>query len=446
MIAPAQAADPVDHRRFRLRGYRWAICAALFIVIAFNYIDRFVLSDLQPTLHTRLHIGDIGYGQIVAAFSATFALGYALCGWFMDKVGIRLGFLITVVIFSIAEAGMALADSVTGFIIANALLGLAQAATFPGAIKAVGQWFPKKEQAIVIGIINGATSAGVILAPILVTLSIPWFGWRGAFVAAGLLGLLWVIWLFFRYRDPAVNPRMSQAELDYIGNNKSRPAAHISWWSLLGYRQSWTYIIAVAMTGPIWWFYLAWIPNFFNEQHHLNIKSMVLPVLIIYGMADAGSVFGGWLSSWLLAGGWSANTARKTAMLVCALFVLPVFIAARCDNVWLAALLLGMATGGHQGFSSNIYAMACDTMPGKVIGSLVGLGGLVGSGLSTFSALAVGWILHVTHNSYALLFAIPSLAYLATLLVIHLMNPRWRAVQDAAGAISESDTVRVTTV
>ncbi len=434
MTDPAPAAAANDHRRFRLRGYRWVICAALFIVIAFNYIDRFVLSDLQPILHTQLHIGDIAYGQIVAAFSATFALGYALCGWFMDKVGIRLGFLITVVVFSVAEAGMALADGVTGFIIANAVLGLAQAATFPGAIKAVRQWFPKKERAIVIGIVNGATSAGVILAPILVSQSIPWVGWRGAFVAAGIMGLFWVIWWFFQYRDPLVNPRVSPAELDYIGSNASPPTAHIRWLSLLTYRQSWAYIIAVAMTGPIWWFYLAWIPNFFNRQHHLDIKSMVLPVLIIYGMADAGSVFGGWLSSWLLAGGWSANAARKTAMLVCALFVLPVFIAARCDNVWLASLLLGMATGGHQGFSSNIYAMACDTMPGKVIGSLVGLGGLVGSGLSTFTALAVGWILHVTHNSYALLFAIPSLAYLATLLVIHIINPHWRSAQ--GGAIS----------
>ena len=214
MTDPALAVKAIDQRRFRLRGYRWVICAALFVVIAFNYIDRFVLSDLQPTLHAQLHFGDIAYGQIVAAFSATFALGYALCGWFMDKVGIRLGFLITVVVFSVAEAGMALADSVTGFIIANAILGLAQAATFPGAIKAVGQWFPKKERAIVIGIINGATSAGVILAPILVTLSIPWFGWRGAFIAAGILGLFWVIWWFFKYHDPSVNPRVSQAELD----------------------------------------------------------------------------------------------------------------------------------------------------------------------------------------------------------------------------------------
>jgi ACS family hexuronate transporter-like MFS transporter len=432
MNSATDAPEVVDHRRFRLRGYRWVICAAIFIIISFNYIDRFVLSELQPTLHSQLHIGDIGYGQIVAAFAATFGLGYALCGWFMDKVGIRLGFLIIVVAFSLAEAAMALANGVMGFVIANALLGLTQAATFPGAIKAIGQWFPQKERALVIGIANGATSVGVILAPILVSLSIAWFGWRGAFVVAGSLGLLWVVWWGLRYRDPASNPHLSQAELDYIGNNKAAPEPHIPWVALLGYRQSWAYIIAVAMTGPIWWFYLAWIPNFFNKQHHLNIKGMILPVLIIYGLADAGSVFGGWLSSWLLAGGWSANAARKTAMLVCALCVMPVFIAARCDNLWLAALLLGLATGGHQGFSSNIYAMACDTMPGKVLGSLVGLGGLVGSGISAFAALAVGWLLHVTHNSYTLLFAIPSLAYLATLLVIHLINPQWLTAQNAA--------------
>jgi len=414
-------------RGFRWGGYRWAVCLGLFLVTTINYMSRFMISLLEPDLVKYLHFTTADYGYIAAAFSFTYAIGYALCGWFMDAVGVWLGFAITVALFSGAEMGMAFTTTVLGFIIIQGIMGIAQGANFPGAIKAVALWFPKKERALTTGIFNAGTSLGVVAAPVLVSLTVARFGWQSGFVSAGLVGILWVAWWLWRYRDPDKNPRLTSEELAYIRSDAPEKPHKIRWITLLKYRQSWAFIIATMLTSPVWWFWLIWIPSFLNGKFKIHIKHMILPMVIIYGLADLGSIAGGSLSSWLIARGWSLNASRKTAMLICALLVVPVFAAALVHNYLLAAAFIGLACAGHQGFSANLFTMASDTMPSKVVGSLVGLGGFVASLISTGVSAGVGWFLTVSHNEYFGLFAIASSAYLVALLIIHVFLPRWQS-------------------
>ncbi len=433
--------EPAQIGGFKWRGYRWAVCLGLFLITTINYMDRFMISLMEPNLRKYFHFSQIDYGNIAAVFSLTYAVGYALCGWFMDAVGVWIGFAITVVVFSGAEMGMALATTVLGYMIIQGIMGLAQGANFPGAIKAVAQWFPKKERAFTTGVFNAGTSLGVVAAPIIVGLTASQFGWQSGFITAGLVGLVWVAWWLWRYRDPDNNPRLTSDELAYIRSDASEKPHKIRWITLLQYKQSWAFVIATMLTSPVWWFWLFWIPDFLNRKFSIHIKHMILPMLIIYGMADIGSIGGGWLSSWLIARGWSLNASRKTAMLISGLLVVPVFAAAWASNYLIAALFIGFACAGHQGFSANLYTMASDTMPGKVVASLVGVGGFAASIISMFVSAGVGWFLDVTHNHYIVLFLIASAAYLVALLVIHLLNPRWQAVHEV---INEAPTVPLT--
>ncbi len=417
-------------RGFKWRGYRWAVCLGLFLITTINYMDRFMISLVEPNLHKYFHFTQFDYGKIAAAFSLMYAVGYALCGWFMDTVGVWIGFALTVIVFSGAEMGMALATTVSGYMIIQGIMGVAQGANFPGAIKAVAQWFPKRERAFTTGLFNAGTSLGVVAAPIIVSLTVAEFGWQSGFVTAGLVGLVWVAWWLWRYRDPDKNPRLSAEELAYIRSDAPEKPHKIGWFTLLKYRQSWAFIIATLFTSPVWWFWLFWIPDFLNRKFSIHIKHMILPMVIIYGMADLGSIGGGWLSSWLIARGWSLNAGRKTAMLICALLVVPVFAAAWVSNYLVAALFIGFACAGHQGFSANLFTMASDTMPGKVVASLVGLGGFAASIVSMFVSAGVGWFLTATHNQYMALFIIAGSAYLVALLIIHLFIPRWESAHE----------------
>ena len=436
-MADSQASLPdlTQSRGFHWRGYRWAVCLGLFLITTINYLDRVMMSLLQPRLLTQLHFSQVEYGYIAAVFSATYAIGYALCGWFMDAVGVWIGFALTVIVFSGAEAGMYFATTVAGYMAIQGIMGVAQGANFPGAIKAVGQWFPKKERALTTGIFNAGTSLGVALAALLVNQVAPRLGWQSGFLIAGGLGILWVLWWLLRYREPDRNPNLSAEELEYIRSDPPEKPHRIRWATLLGYKQSWAFIVGTLFTSPVWWFWLFWIPGFFYKVHHVKITAMLLPMIIIYAMADLGSIGGGWLSSWFLARGWSLNASRKATMLICALTVIPVFGAAFVGNYLLASVLVGLACAGHQGFSANLFTMASDTMPGKVVGSLVGLGGAAAAGLGFFVNAGVGWLLHLTHGKYEILFASAASAYLVALLLIHLINPRWESAHEVAGEI-----------
>lgn len=403
--------------------YRWGICALLFFATTINYMDRQIIGVLKPVLQEQFHWSEIDYSNIVFWFQTAYAAGYAGAGWIMDKVGVRIGFFGAVLVWSIAAMSHGLARSVAGFSFVRFGLGLAEGGNFPAAIKTVSEWFPKKERAFATGLFNAGSNVGALLTPLIV----PWitihYGWPTAFFITGSLGFIWIIFWFLFYRKPTTHPRLSAAELSHIQSDPPDPDTKIPWLQLLQYRQTWAFVVGMFFTSPIWWFYLYWIPDFLNKRHGLDLIHLGPPLVVIYLMTDVGSIGGGWLSSYLMQRGWSINTSRKTALLVCALCVVPIFMASKVDNLWMAVFLVGLAASAHQGFSANLYTLVSDTCPRHSVSSIVGIGGMAGAIGGMFISKLAGYVLEWT-GSYHVLFAIASSAYLAALGIIHILLPK----------------------
>jgi ACS family hexuronate transporter-like MFS transporter len=341
----------------------------------------------------------------------------------MDWLGTRKGFSLSVLLWSLAAMAHALVSSVAGFSVARFALGLGEAGNFPACIKTVAEWFPRKERAFATGIFNAGTNVGVLVAAV----TVPWltltYGWRWTFVITGLTGFVWLILWLALYRRPEEHPRLSAAELKYIRSDPAELQTKVPWRRLLPYKQTWAFAIGKFMTDPIWWIYLFWLPDFLKKSYGIDLRNIGLPLIIVYLMADAGSVAGGWLSSSLIKRGASVNRARKTAMLICALAVVPVVFAAKAANVWIAVLLVGLAAGAHQGWSANIFTTTSDMFPRQAVGSVVGIGGMAGAIGGMLIAKVVGYILQST-GSYVPIFLIAGSAYLVALAIIHLLAPK----------------------
>ena len=430
-VAPPQSdgtaaigtADAALHVRTRVGNFRWTICALLFFAATINYLDRQVIATLKDTLQTAGVWDEIGYSWVVFAFQTAYAIGLLIAGRVMDWLGTRKGFSLSVLIWSLAAMGHALVSTVGGFSAARFALGLGEAGNFPACIKTVAEWFPRKERALATGIFNAGTNVGVLIAAV----TVPWltltYGWRWTFVITGLTGFVWLIlWLAF-YRRPEEHPRLSSTERDYIRSDPPEPQVNVPWRRLLPYRQTWAFAIGKFMTDPIWWIYLFWLPDFLKKAYGIDLKSVGLPLVIVYLIADAGSVAGGWISSSMIKRGVSANRARKTAMLICALAVVPVVFAAKASSVWIAVLLIGLAAGAHQGWSANLFTTTSDMFPRQAVGSVVGIGGMAGAIGGMLISKVVGYILQST-GSYVPIFIIAGSAYLIALTIIHLLVPR----------------------
>ena len=294
--------------------YRWVICALLFFATTINYVDRGVLGVLAPSLQKEIGWTDTQYGDINAAFSLAYAIGFLVLGRFIDRVGTRAGYAIALVAWSLAAAGHALARSAFGFGVARFFLGLGEAGNFPAAVKTTAEWFPRRERALATGVFNAGSNVGAVLAPLLVPVLALRFGWRAAFLFTGLIGLLWVAFWLPLYRRPERHPRVSPEELAWIQDEGPEPSQAIPWLALLPHRQTWAVAAGKFLTDPVWWFYLFWSAKFLSDRFGVDLKTIGPPLITIYLMADVGSVAGGWLSSWLLRRGWTANAARKTAM------------------------------------------------------------------------------------------------------------------------------------
>jgi ACS family hexuronate transporter-like MFS transporter len=437
-------------RAFSLGWSRWGICALLFFATTLNYIDRQVIGILKPELAAQLGWNEIDYSNIVFAFQVAYALGYVGAGRLIDRLGVRRGYALAVLFWSLAAMAhglirlvppaatlgpwaqpaarlvgnwlLAIPMTVLGFSAARFALGLAEGGNFPAAVKTVSIWFPRKERALATGLFNAGSNVGALVAPLLV----PWltiaFGWPTAFLATGALGFAWLAVWWLYYQEPEKHPRLSPAELAHIRSDPPDPTVQIPWRALLRYRQTWAFTVGMFLCAPIWWFYLYWIPDFLNKRYGLDLLHLGPPLVVIYLMTDVGSVGGGWRSSWLLKRGWSVNAARKTAMLVCALCVVPVFMTSSISHLWLATLLIGLATSAHQGFAANLYTLVSDTAPRQAVSSIVGIGGMAGAIGGMFIAKLAGYILQAT-GEYRLLFLIAACAYLVDLAIIHLLNP-----------------------
>lgn len=434
--------------------FRWRIVALLFLATTINYVDRQVLSftmtdelfrqemlDLapdytgMPTELTREATDrfKVLYGDVDAAFKFAYAIGFLLAGWLIDRIGTKRGFSLGIILWSAAALLTTFVGNMTGLRWTRALLGLGESANFPSAVKAVAEWFPKNERSFASGLFNAGTNVGIILTAISVPFIILQFGWRASFFLTGLLGIGLLILWWYTYSRPDRNPKLSASELAYIRSD-NEVVAHrkVSWTRLLGFKQTWAFAIGKFMADPIWWFYMSWLPDFFNSNdaldQKLDLKSFGMPFLIIYMVSDAGSVFFGWLSTQFMRWGWSANRARKTTMLICALCVVPIFFAAQTSSLTIAIALISLATAAHQGWAANTYTFASDLFPKSVVASVTGIGGMFGAVGGILLALLSGRI--ITAFGYLPMFIIASCSYLTALVLIHLVLPKMEPVRD----------------
>jgi MFS transporter, ACS family, hexuronate transporter len=403
--------------------YRWVVVALLFAATAINYIDRQMIGVLKPTLTKEFAWTEADFAHIVFWFQLAYAIGYMSFGKVVDVVGARLGYAVAIVVWTISHMAHGLAAGVTSFALARFGLGIGESGNFPAGIRAVTDWFPQKERAFAIGLFNAGANVGAIITPLLVPLLVLWFDWRMAFYITGIFGILWLIAWWALYRHPDQHPRVTPEELAWIRQDPADPVEPIGWGRLIMVRETWAYALGKFLIDPIWWFFLFWLPGYLFTRYHLDLKTFGLPLAAIYLISDFGSIAGGWMSSRLIKAGRTPNFARKITMLVCALCVLPIGFAQSLDNVWVAVLVIGLATAAHQAFSANLYTLPSDMFPRGAVGSVVGIGGTVGALGGMGMALFTGYILDAT-GSYNVLFAICASAYLTALLVVHLLSPK----------------------
>jgi ACS family hexuronate transporter-like MFS transporter len=404
-------------------NFRWVICALLFVGVTKNYMDRQVLGVLKGPLQHEFGWNEIDYGNLVFAFQSAYALGMIAMGRLIDRLGTRIGYALAMIFWSLASMAHAAAFSFTSFAAARSALGFGEAGVFPASIKSVAEWFPKKERALATGIFNAGTNIGAILTPLFVPWIAAHLGWRWAFMLTGGLGFAWLILWLALYRKPEESSSCTVEERRYIQSDPVESVERMKWAQLLPRRQTWAFAAGKFMIDPIWWFYLFWIPDYLQRQHGLHLTQIGLPILVIYVISDFGSIVGGWLSSSMIRRNVSVNAARKWAMFLCALCVVPVAIVFRLSGLWPATLLIGLAAAGHQGFSANLYTLTSDLFPTRAVASVTGIGGMAGAIGGMLIAQIVGHVLQWT-GSYMIPFLIAASAYLIALLFIHLLSPK----------------------
>jgi len=413
--------------------YRWAICALLFCVITINYVDRQVIGVLKPVIEKDMRWSEVDYGNIVTAFQASYGVGMILVGRWLDRIGTRRGMAFAIALWSVAAAFHSVARTVLQFILARAALGIAESAGYPGAVKSVAEWFPRKERALGVGILNAGANVGVLLTPIVGIMVAGQWGWRAAFLVTGLLGLLVLVAWLRMYRLPEDHPHILAPERAHIVQDGEDAAGRpLGWGAALGQRQAWYFICGKFFTDPVWYLFLFWLPDFFSKTQGMelfpkgegSVLKTIGPALIaVYLLADVGSIAGGWLSSHWIQRGWSVNRARKTTLFLAALCALPLVSVASIDNAAVVVALIGLGTAGHQAFSSNIYAMISDLYPRRAVATVAGLGGAAGALGGILIAQATGWTLQLT-GSYVPIVLYAGIAYLLAFAVIHLLVPK----------------------
>ena len=413
----------------RLTHQRWVVCSLLFLATVIAYLDRGVIAYLETFLEGIIPgLNSVKYGTILAAFQLAYAVGMFFAGGVADRLGTRKAFALAIGLWSLAAMLPGAAFSVLTLGIAMALLGLGEAALFPVCIKTVAEWFPKRERATATGIFNSGANVGNILVPLIVPTLVLWFTWRGSFVVAGALGLVWMAAWMAYYRPPEKHPTVSPEDLALILSDPVEKVQSVPWARVFPCKETWAYAIAKFLTDPIWWFYLFWLPRYLQTTYHLSLATNRLPVVAVYSISIVGSVGGGWLSSALMNRGMTTNRARKTAMLLCAVLVTPVFAAPFVHHLWLVVGLVGLAAAAHQGWSATLLTFPSDVFPKAAVGSASGVGGMFGALGGVLLQFATGVIVQVTH-SYVPLFVLACCAYLIALGMVHAISPRMEAAK-----------------
>ena len=422
-------------------NYRWVVVALLFFATTINYLDRQVIGFLKPKLQEEFFWTETDYSHIVIAFQAAYAIGLLAFGGFIDKIGTKLGYIISLVVWSLAAVLHAVVKTTVGFGAVRAALGLGEAGNFPAAIKVVAEWFPKKERALATGIFNSGANIGAVLAPAMVPWILGIYGWQMAFIITGAIGFVWLFFWVILYEIPSRHKKINAAEFEHIHSDideqvtENTPEERIKWGRLFGIRQTWVFVVGKFLTDPMWYFFLFWLPSYFSSTFKLDLSKPTLPLILIYTATTIGSIGGGFLSSWFIKRGMPIFKARKTAMFIFALCVVPIFAARYATNIWQAVGLISLAAAAHQAWSANIFTTASDIFPKRAVSSVVGIGGMAGSVGGIAFPFLIGWILdsakaagNIT-GGYNILFVICACAYLLAWLIMHLLTPRMKIVK-----------------
>lgn len=434
----------------RIGKYRWTICALIFFATTINYLDRAVISLLKPELEVTFNWTETDYSHIVMIFQLAYAVGMLLAGRFIDKVGTKIGYAVSITLWSFAAIGHAAVRSTLGFLIARSALGLSEAGNFPAAIKATAEWFPKKERALATGIFNSGANVGAILAPLTVPFIAAKWGWQEAFVITGSFGFLWLIFWFIFYEVPSKQKRLKTPEFDYIHSDLDEKESvvaleegvaieetkRVPWLTLLKYNQTWAFVVGKFLTDPVWWFYLFWLPAFLKEEYGIAGTGIAMPVAVVYTMATFGSIFGGWLPLYFIKKGWPAFKSRKVSMLLYAFLVVPVVFAQVLGTIdmWLAILIIGLACAAHQAWSANIFTMVSDMFPKKTVASVTGMGGMAGALGGILLSFAAGIlfdhfkVLGNLETGYYIMFIVCGSAYLLAWVLMHFLAPKMKRI------------------
>lgn len=423
----------------KINRYRWIIVALIFLATCINYLDRQIIGLLKPILEKEFSWSETDYAHLVMAFTAAYAIGLLIAGGIIDRIGTKLGYTISILIWSIAGMLHALARTVTGFALARIGLGLGEAGNFPAGVKTVAEWFPKQERGLATGIFNSGTSVGVVMALLIVPVILNYGTWKDVFWITGALGFIWLIFWWYFYEIPAKQKRLSETEYNLIREGQETEehthTQKINWTRLFIFPQTWAYITGKALIDPIFWFFLFWLPSYFASTFSLDLKRPSLELMIIYTATTIGSIGGGYFSSLLVRRGWPVIRARKTSLLIFALVELSIILVQFANSAWIAVALISLAVAVHQAWATNIFTMASDLFPKEAVSSVVGIGGMAGAVGGILFPILVGSLLdrfkaggNITAG-YNILFTVCGFTYLIALSIIHILTRKGERVK-----------------
>lgn len=460
--------DTLNKINEKIGRYRWRICALVFFATTINYLDRNVLGLLKMTLTEELQWTETDFAHIVMVFQMAYAVGLLGIGGIIDKIGTKAGYAVSLLGWSFAAMGHALARSTFGFGVARAALGVTEAGNFPAANKAVAEWFPKKERAFATGIYNSGCNIGAIVAPLSVPFIAEQWGWQWAFIITGAIGLIWIIFWYMSYSSPEKKLEkgiLSQAEYDYIHSDKDEAyedtpqteKERVTWFKLFKYRQTWSFFFGKFLTDPIWWFYMFWLPSFLDGENARKLEafkalypngapegvepgviSWPFAVAVVYTISTIGSIFGGWLPEHFINKGMNANKARKLSMFIYALLPISVLLAHTLGQIhtWYAVAVISIGCAAHQAWSANIYTTVSDMFPKKAVASVSGIGGMAGAVGGMLIAWGTGILLDhfkalgEIETGYGIIFVVCALAYIIAWCLMHLLVPKFKQITD----------------
>lgn len=425
----------------KIKNYRWLIVVLLFFATTINYLDRQIIGLLKPILEKEFSWTETDFAHIVMAFTAAYAVGLLSFGWLIDKIGTRLGYTITIVVWSIAGMLHALARSAFGFGVARVGLGIGEAGNYPAAMKTVAEWFPKKERALATGMFNAGTSVGVVVALMVVPVILSHYGWQEVFWITGSFGFIWLIFWWIFYDIPSKQKRLSAEEFAYITNgqdaeqDKANAAKKVKWQKLFLFPQTWAMITGKGLIDPIYWFFLFWLPSYFSSIFSLDLKKPSLQLMTIYAATTIGSIGGGWVSSWLIKRGWPVLKARKTVLFAFALLEVSIILAQFAAEAWIAVALISLAVAVHQAWATNVFTMASDMFPTEAVSSVVGIAGMAGAVGGILFPMLIGSLLDTYKaagnlaGGYHLIFTLCGFTYLIAWTIIHLLTRKSEKVE-----------------